>query len=395
MKAESSQFGRPNRSLPRAKEARWPLERWCMTTALSSVPVAAAPVAFSLVALSMTGDLRDGATMVLAMTVASVVAAVPLTRVGARFAPITVFRWLVLVRVIGLLALTLAIAAKAPFLYIVAFSALVGSVHGAVHGVLRALLSGIVAQSRLPRALGIAATLNEVVFVLSPVLASVLGGISVVFALAVVTVLSLLPMLLAPTPRREAPRQMAEPSRVALRFRPVLPWLACSAASGFTVAVIEIGAVALALFYGHEATMAVLFTVPLCLASVTGGVWVSLRNRALTRGGIVAALAVMMLGSAFAGGDSLALTIMGTVLIGLVLAPLGTSFSLEFERLAPQERRAEVFAMQRTAHAVGIIGASGLLAIASVPIALNMSVGLMALIALWVGIAKAEAVQEY
>ena len=70
----------------------------------------------------------------------------------------------------------------------------------------------------------------------------------------------------------------------------ILLWLACAAAGGATVASIEIGAVALALNFGYEPALAIMFTVPLCLASVAGGIWVSVRNRMATRKAVLAQL---------------------------------------------------------------------------------------------------------
>ena len=52
---------------------------------------------------------------------------------------------------------------------------------------------------------------------------------------------------------------------------------------------------------------------------------------------------------------SAAMAVIGAVLIGAVLAPLGTYYSLVLDTLAPPKRRAEVFALLRTANAVGVI----------------------------------------
>ncbi|WP_108261888.1 hypothetical protein [Mangrovicoccus ximenensis] len=151
------------------------------------MPLAAAPVAFSLVSLSATGDVRGGAAMILAMTAASVLGAVPITRAGRRLAPLSCFRILVAVRVAALVAMTVAAVTGAAFGWLLVAALLLGSVHGAAHGILRSLLAGIVPGSGFPRALGIAATLNELVFVISPVLASLLGGASPAVALAAMT----------------------------------------------------------------------------------------------------------------------------------------------------------------------------------------------------------------
>ena len=52
--------------------------------------------------------------------------------------------------------------------------------------------------------------------------------------------------------------------------------------------------------FGYEPALAILFTVPLCLASVSGGIWVSVRNRMATRKAVLAQLFIMTLGSALA-----------------------------------------------------------------------------------------------
>jgi hypothetical protein len=165
----------------------------------------------------------------------------------------------------------------------------------------------------------------------------------------------------------------------------------CAAAGGAAVAAIEIGAVALALNFGFEPTLAIVFTVPLCLASVAGGIWVSVRNRMATRKIVLAHLLFVTLGSALAALNlSVATTIVGTVLIGSVLAPLATYYSLVLDTLAPPQRRPEVFALLRTANAVGVIFASAMLTVLSLSITLIVVTGLMVIATFVVAIASAR-----
>jgi hypothetical protein len=159
----------------------------------------------------------------------------------------------------------------------------------------------------------------------------------------------------------------------------------CAAAGSAAVAAIEIGAVALALNFGYEPALAIVFTVPLCLASVAGGIWVSVRNRVATRKVVLVQLSIMTLGSSLAALEqSVVTTIVGALLIGSVLAPLGTYYSLTLDTLAPPQRRPEVFALLRTANAVGIIFASALLTVVSLPTALMMVSGLIGTVTLTV-----------
>ena len=327
-------------------------------------------MAFSLVALSLMGDASGGAAMILAITLAQVVGAVPITRLGRNQSAATFLKLLVAFRTLALAAVALCAHYQASFAWLIVFATLAGLVNGAAFGYLRSLLNHFTTPSRLPRALGIAATLNELTFVLGPVVASGLGAISPVFALLALTVLGAIPALLIPQAGNTHVEDVPHVEGSVLNPS-ILLWLICAAAGGSTVAAIEIGAVALALKFNYEPTLAILFTVPLCVASVAGGIWVSVRNRMPTRKAVVAYLSVMTLGAALAAlGPSLATTIIGAILIGLVLAPLGTYYSLVLDQLAPPQKRPEVFALLRTAHAIGIIFASAVLTAVSLSSAL-------------------------
>ena len=363
------------------------LLRWLASSATLNVPQAAGPVAFSLVAISLIGEASGGAAMMLAMTLAQVVGAIPITRFGRRLPAATFLRLLIVFRTLALAAVILCAHYRADFAWLMILAGLAGSVNGAAFGYLRALLNHITPASRLPRALGIAATLNELTFVLGPVAASGLGAISPVFAVVALTVFGAIPALLVP--QAEKPYVEDMPQAKASAVNPsILLWLACAAAGGATVASIEIGAVALALKFGYEPTMAILFTVPLCVASVAGGVWVSARNRMASRKAVLALLVFMTLGSALVAlGPSLATTVIGAILIGFVLAPLATYYSLVLDQLAPPQKRPEVFALLRTANALGIIFASAVLTAVSLSIALIVVTCTMSAATLTVGFA--------
>jgi MFS family permease len=143
------------------------------------------------------------------------------------------------------------------------------------------------------------------------------------------------------------------------------------------VASIEVGAVALAIRQGLAPRAALLFVVPLCIASVLGGVWISIRNRRLG----VPTVAVMLLLTAAAmllvrAGTWVGTVLAGVVLVGLCLAPLSTAFSLFLDDLLPDDRRAEGFALLRSSHAIGLIVASALIALISLDAAFLVSAAL-------------------
>ena len=209
-----------------------PLLRWFVSYGSFAVPQAAAPIAFSLVALPLTGDAASGAAMMLAMTVAQVLGAVPITRFGRRFSPIPFVRVLIGLRTLALVGIAVLAGMHAPFGLVVAGAALAGLVNGAAYGTLRAVLNHLVPSARLPRSLGVAATLNEVTFVASPVLAAALGSVSPQAAVWAMVVLGMGPMLLLPripTATAAGPEQRRT-SR--LRLSPmIMLWLVCGGAS--------------------------------------------------------------------------------------------------------------------------------------------------------------------
>ena len=372
---------------PDMPRGRGPLLRWFISSGTFGVPQAAGPIAFSLVALSLTGQTSGGAAMMLAMTLAQVAGAIPIARLG-RNLPIAAFlRVLVVIRTLALVSVALLAAYDASFTWLIVLAAVAGSVNGAAHGYLRAVLNHLTPASRLPRTLGIAATLNELTFVLAPVAASGLGTVSPAFAVLALAVVGAVPALLIPSTGSAAIADVRGVQGSLLRPA-ILLWLLCAAGGGAAVAAIEIGAVALALNFGYEPALAILFTVPLCLASVAGGIWVSVRNRMATRKTVLAQLLVMTMGSALAALNlSIAATVVGTLLIGSVLAPLATYYSLRLDTLAPPRRRAEVFALLRTANAMGVIFTSAVLTVVSLSMALIVVTGLMIVATLVVGIA--------
>ncbi len=351
------------------------------------LPQAAGPVAFSLLALGLIGEASGGAAMMLAMTLAQVVGALPATRLGKNLPSARYLKLLVSLRTAALVSIALIAAYGVSFAWLVALAAVAGSVNGAATGYLRAMLNQLAAGSRLPRALGIAATLNETTFVLAPVLASALGVISPVFAVLALAALGAAPALLVP---QTGPAHIEGLPHIegSILTPSISLWLMCAAAGGATVASIEIGSVSLALSFGYQPALAILFTVPLCLASVSGGIWTSVRNRMATRPVVLAQLSVMMLGAALAAlGLSVTATIVGTVLIGSVLAPLGTYYSLILDTLAPPRRRPEVFALLRTANATGVIFASAVLTLVSISVTLIVVTALMIVVISIVGFA--------
>jgi MFS family permease len=353
------------------------LARWLVSNGLFSAPQAAAPILFALVALPLTGDAKSGAAIVMAMTVAQVLGAVPVARLGRSFNAVTYLKFLIVIRTLAFAIIAILAACAAPFVWMIIAGAAAGLVNGAASGYLRAVLNYVVDPARLLKALGIAATLNELAFVTAPVAASLLGSLSPPLAIGVITLLGGAPLLLFPRlPHARAPAPAA--TEGGLITPSILLWLFCAMAGGSAVGVVEVGAVALALDFGFRPELGIIFTVALCIASVCGGVWVSVRNRLARRGTVALLLALVTFGALLVSlRHSVELTAAGCIIVGLMIAPLGTYYSVMLDRLAPPSKRAEVFALLRTANSVGVIFASAMLTWTSLPSALVAGAGLL------------------
>jgi MFS family permease len=334
-----------------------------------------APITFGLATLSQ-GDVNGGALMVAAMTGAEVLGAVPIAAAGRRFSATGFARLLAALRTVAFVGLALALAADASLAVLVAAASLAGVVNGALVGVLRAILNDTVATDRLPRALGVAATANELVFVSGPILASTLGGASVIAAVGVMAIASAVPIGALPRVPRRAVRVRSLPHRGSIPLSSGI-WLFARVAMTACVASIEVGAVALAIDQGLAPRDALVFVVPLCVASVLGGVWVSVRNRRLRLPSVAAMLLLTASAMVLVSVDTWIWTaIAGAVLVGLFLAPLSTAFSLFLDDLLPDDRRIEGFALLRSSHAIGLIVASMLIALVSLDAAFAVSAAL-------------------
>lgn len=350
---------RSNRSLDFA--------RWLASNVTSVAPQSMAPIVFGVATLNLTPGMNTSAAMVAAMTFAQVLGAWPVTVAGRQFRVDSFLRTLVGFRAAMFCVLGLAIILATSALALICLAALTGLVNGAVFGLLRATLNGLVTVTVLHRALGIAATANELVAVAGPVAASLISARSISAALITMILTSALPLITLP--RLPAVEVKAHHRGAHERFLSidVLVWLGCAMSGTTAVGAVEIGAVALAVEYGLNVTWAIAFTVPLCVFSVAGGVWASVRNRMPGTPFITLMLLSTATGAAFVfAGTTVWLAIAGTVLVGFWLAPLGMLYSLKLDGLLPIGRRPEGFALLRSAQAVGMICSGVLLAIAGV-----------------------------
>jgi MFS family permease len=352
--------------------------RWIAANVSSEIPHSMAPITFGLATLSQ-GNVNGGARMMTAMTVAQVVGAGPCAALGRQISSITYVRLLAAFRTLAFGGLALAMSVEAPLAVMMAAAGLAGLVSGAIYGLLRAILDDVVSAETLPRKLGVAATATELVFVSATVLASVVGGASVVAAIGTMAVASAATIVVLPHVAQRPSLKTPRAHRHSIPLG-ITVWLLASIGATACVASIEVGAVALAVRQSLGPGAALLFVVPLCVASVLGGIWVSVRNRRSKMATVVVMLLLTSCGALMlTRGAAVWTVVAGAVLLGLFLAPLGTSFSLAMDVILPYERRVEGFALLRSAQAVGVIIASSLMALISLNVAFYVSASLAAL----------------
>jgi DHA1 family inner membrane transport protein len=361
--------------------------RWLLAYGTSAVPQAASPIAFALLTIPLTGRAESGAGLVLTATLAQVIGAVPLVRLGRGLNAVSYLKVLIGIRAVALAAVAVLAEAGAPIHFLLAAAAAGGFTHGAAFGLLRSVLNDLVDPSRLPRALGLAATLSEFTFVAAPIAASVLGSsIGPALGLLLLVALGTAPIILLPAiPRTTAPALTIGGDTL---IRPsIVLWLACTMASGAVVSSVEIGAVSIAVNYGLQPAEGAIFAAALCIASVSGGIWVSACNRVPSRSMVPACLLLMSFGAALTASNvGVAATMVGAVTIGCFLAPLGAYYSLQLDASSRPNRKAEVFALSRTANSLGVILTSASLSLTSLKVTMSIAAALISIVTVAVAI---------
>src|SRR6185437_7305087 len=103
-----------------------PLVRWLLAYGTFGVPQAAGPIAFALLAIPLTGDPGNGAAIVLTITVAQIVGATPVARLGRKHNAVAFLKALVCLRALALTSVGILAAVRAPFASLLVASTLAG-----------------------------------------------------------------------------------------------------------------------------------------------------------------------------------------------------------------------------------------------------------------------------
>ncbi|MGC4153599.1 MAG: hypothetical protein QM628_11005 [Propionicimonas sp.] len=334
---------------------------WVAGSFVAVLPQAMAPLAFSLGSLAVTGDTTTGPAMMGAMTAAQILCSVPVASMGHRFAPRAFVVALLGLRsaILAVLASLFAVSA-APWALILCAGA-AGAFNGAILGHLRQALNQLSRESRRPRVLALSITLNEVLFAGAPLLSSALAQAApwlpiLTMALSAALTIRLLPHWPAAPAASTTTRSRRRPTPL------IYLWLLCTTTGGAVVASAETGAVALTVALGLASHAAAVFPLLLCCLSIVGGAFVTFSGRRIRFRLIAAMLLVTASGGMLiAVSDDLITALIGTGLVGLCLAPLGTAYSLELDVLLTPDQKVTGFSLLRVAQASGIVLASALL----------------------------------
>jgi len=152
-------------------------------------------------------------------------------------------------------------------------------------------------------------------------------------------------------------------------LRAVVPWLLSVFLSSAALAFVEAGTVAIALRIGWPAGVAGMIAAVSGLASGVAGSYVAYRSPKATPEWVFALMAMTVAGVVLiAVSTTGGLVMLGSVVIGLGVAPLGTFLSVLIQDEIPESRLSAAMTLYRAAHGLGIGAAALLLALLTVPV---------------------------
>lgn len=354
--------------------------RWALSYGLFGAPRAGAPIAFALAALTITGNPSSGALVLAAMTAAQLLGAVPIARLGRHANTISFFRTLIAIRTAAMLVCAVACGVGAPMGVLIGAAAVAGLVQGAAFGHLRNGVNYLVNPSQMVKTLGLGAIADDITFLVTPMLAATVGIVSAPLAIVAIAAVGATPALILPKvphlPVLRAPERGGK-----LIERGVSLWLACACVTAAAITAIEIGAVSIALGFDLRPEYGAVFTGTLCMASLAGSTWISIRNRIPSTRQVVVMLCLITAGTTLISTQhSMVTAIVGCALVGIGAAPLKAHCSIQINSLVASEMRAEAFSLLKTSTSVGTIVTSLAIGWTSILTTLKIEIALLAFV---------------
>ncbi|BBH67848.1 MFS transporter [Actinoplanes sp. OR16] len=334
-----------------------------------------APLAFTALTTATSGSYATGAAIVATIVIAEVVCAVPMGRLFDRTGIVRGLRAMLALRGIAYLGLLAAAVAGLPAGALIAIAVVVGALGGGLLGGFRALLTEVVGEKLLPRAVAVNTMMVDLVIVGGPVLVGLLTALSTTAPVLLMAAASILAVPLVAAGRETVRATPVTPGNGLLRT--LFCWICCAFAVGHLTSTVEVAVLPIAERLDGGANAAAVIVVVLSAASLLGGFLYLRINRPGNGRTAAALLAVLASGGAVvAFGASWPVVIVGTALTGVCIGPLITINSVLVEDALPTNRRAEGFGLINTAQGLGFglgslslsvmpLRAGGLVAVAS------------------------------
>lgn len=341
--------------------------RWLVSYEASIVPAAMGPVAFGVAMLASTGSAQTGAALMAAMVVGQVSMAVPLEALTRGYRSKRILVLFLVIQATALACLTVAIHARSPLPLLIVLAAVSGAPIGLAFSLFRYLLAQSSSRHMMVRRIAISLTVNEVCYIVCPIAASMVAGRYPLMPMLLMVGSVLASAVLATRLVDPEPAGRQPSGNVFLRA--VVPWLLSVFLSSAALAFVEAGTVAIALRIGWPAGVAGMIAAVSGLASGVAGSYVAYRSPKATPEWVFALMAMTVAGVVLiAVSTTGGLVMLGSVVIGLGVAPLGTFLSVLIQDEIPESRLSAAMTLYRAAHGLGIGAAALLLALLTVPV---------------------------
>jgi len=328
-------------------------------------PIAMRPLSCLLLVAAVTGSLGRAGLVAAAMLVAQGVASPVLGRLADRYSQRRVLTLACLVHAAGMTSLLVSVLSRAPLWLLVGLAAATGCATVSFTSFMRARWAALVEPDLLGTAYALESVLDETIYLLGPLLVTVLAAaLHPAAGLVACAVFTTVGSLAVAAQRRSEPGVSAP----AYGERPGRAWAvsgvrvltACYAGIGFLLGAVDVTLIAFAREHGASG-LAGVFIALTAVGSLTGGlVYGAIRwrpSQALLLCGTTGLLTLGVLPLAFAGS----LLVLGVlaVLAGVAIAPSLIAGSTLLESLAPEGSLSEGFSWLSSAGALGIALGTG------------------------------------
>ncbi len=276
-----------------------------------------------------------------------------------------------------MLACAIACASRASIQILIGSAAVAGLVQGAAFGYIRNAANQLIEPSRMIKTLGIGAIAAEITFLVTPIFSAALGRVSAALAIAAIAIIGSTPAIFLPSIAQATAPPALSPKGVIPRG--VQVWLALACVNAAAVSAIEIGAVSIALGLSLKPEHGAVVTGTLCVASLAGSTWMSVRNRHYPACHVLIMLSLATTGAALVAIKySLATSLLGSAIVGAAGVPLIAYCSFEIGNRVTPEMRPEVFSLLKTTTSAATILISALIGWTSIVITLHIATALLA-----------------